>query len=649
MIDNGSLTIEALLSHNLLANTIRNDPKKLVDFFFNSPRDDENCPQNLREILEIALNPSRTEFDGDNRLFQYNNNAANVLSSCGKKMKEASVLDENKTVFRYLRKFQNTDGFMNPMFAGHFTRILECFIVANDPKISLMVFNEFQSDEERQAFYNDDFSFEALIKKMLENVHILAYKNFAMSILDCINDQMHIYIEPTMKLIFDEICNNFSKYQIPKPVKNSFNDFFVFENTLITQQPFNQNQEPIKHWYSTKKISLKKSTKSKYNVDSEKIKRNIYFLLSIFKELLQESTEFYNIIRKKEYIEKLLDFGQKSDDFSRLSFLIYNTIYRIINGDEEKEIPPTNEFDDIIKEFASKAVFDPFKPTEKMISAFQIFWWYRNSSNKNPLEIMTPLFFTEPPISNTFNNIFMKVLNNIKKQRFKLLNTRNQSEIEKLDDIYFEFMRNEFHLISRCKKTKERYTVLSAIEKMLELNPIDPSWYDENYDTKYDPRAMINGHILELSNWTMNNSFLKISKTEISPRMFQIPMRATSENNKANSDAKSNLPFEPPKYLQTTYDIYDLIKRYDKDLKNINLWDENSTLESDSYDMTDIEREEEEEEEDKKEEEEDRKEEEDEDYKEEKENKANKKDEEEDSDSSVTSDSEESSTSKSSS
>lgn len=276
---------------------------------------------------------------------------------------------------------------------------------------------------------------------------------------------------------------------------------------------------------------------------------------------------------------------------------------------------------DFVADFAEYFTFDPFNVTQKMIAAFQIFWNYRsikydvyddfcysrylapnrpnNDSNlilqkeekdlildypsfegriyrkppgKTPLEVMTPVFFTEPPLSDSFNHTMRKILTNLGEKRHKLAGeniskSEHIEEILQIDIIYIEFMRNTFDL-SLDNPDFQRLHVINAVEKMLEMYPCNNNYW-QNHNTI--ARPMLNGHIEKLSKWSMKYDFLVVGKNkELSNIAFLLPgpKAATAAN-----------------YAQTTFDIDNLIARFKNKLFKIDLgWPSSeSTEEEDDY------------------------------------------------------------------
>lgn len=203
---------------------------------------------------------------------------------------------------------------------------------------------------------------------------------------------------------------------------------------------------------------------------------------------------------------------------------------------------------------------------------------YRKPPGKTPLEVMTPVFFTEPPLSDEFNHQVRRILTSLGKKRKKLAGqdiTKSEhiEEILQIDIIYIEFMRNTFDL-SLDDPDLQRLHVINAIEKMLEMYPCNNNYW-QNHNTI--ARPMLNGHIQKLSRWSMKYDFLVVGKNkELSSIAFLLPGPKVA--------AAAN-------YAQTTFDIENLKTRFKNKLFKIDLgWpsDDNDDEEEDYGPVSDL-------------------------------------------------------------
>ncbi|OHT05667.1 hypothetical protein TRFO_05788 [Tritrichomonas foetus] len=298
-----------------------------------------------------------------------------------------------------------------------------------------------------------------------------------------------------------------------------------------------------------------------------------YMLIALVRSILSDDSEINEEFWDDSKLKLLLICGIYSNDQSRLSAEIFKVI-QLILGEEKLSKSRKN----LIYDFSQFIHFNPRNVTPKMISAFPIFWFCRNEqygkikkvnfkdypgkesnySGKvyhSPLEVMTPVFFTEPPLSDVFNQNFMKILTKMATRREEILkedisNDDILHEMRELDKNYFYFMSNKFDLAD--SEPFKNLHVLTAIEKLLEKCPYDKFWQENDCSA----RAVTNGHIFEISKWTLKSKFLVLEKNKLSMDVFNLPPPKASPTTN---------------YPQTTYDIDDFMRRFKGKLVNIDL------------------------------------------------------------------------------
>ncbi|OHT07556.1 hypothetical protein TRFO_05190 [Tritrichomonas foetus] len=607
LLENPTTPLVAILKHEMLGTTVRNELKAMVAYFFPPTEMEKSSPDlpRLEELLDYALT-SKNE-NPNYKILQLNRNASNLLAHCFTKFMDEVVKDPCKRVARRLRNFINdSKNNTNPIICGHFQRIIENYF-RHEP-------DEFTTD------LNDGFTLDKLVDFLIDHVNILPYRELLSDILSEFSDLFGPNVVDKILLAAAKnvfsislfITKNFNKsHQFSLSTALKKNKFTC--ETLQKIQPININKQKIplpdfllnEHYDEAMApvildesflrsqqqfVKFNKKTAKQYT-SLDEIIQLIYCLLSSIRLAAISETSIIEHCQNEKSIRLLLICGVFADSNSPISIEAFNLLYHIIYGYDN--IPKMTEIPKIVDDFAANFIFDPESMTTQMFAAFPIFWNYRydtvisesqeingnkvapykvidpNDFDKEtkseyplcllkkpykkpkgstPLEFLSPIFFSEPPLNTTFNVRFMEILERLNKERLDILgeetdaNNLNEEDKKKLleiDLIYFEFIRNRFDL----NKENTNVTIFGALEVVTPLVTTDKFFHPDSMTTADEEqqkmhRVPLNGHILKLLQFLMDpnlSKFLDVSDED--PGIFYdfIPDRNKLSNDYFNA------------------------------------------------------------------------------------------------------------------
>ena len=254
-ISKGDCSLTDVLSNEDLSITVRNEAEAFIKYFF--PPEEMANPNpklpNFDELIKLALEPDESQKQ-EYPLFQLSRNAANVLSSISDRLQKCYQEDKSKRFFIALRKFIFNKKFnQNPMFAGHFQRIIEVTLrsSAND----LLDLNQ-------TIKYNDNFTKEAFIKFIIENSEILPYRELLSTVISEFYEYFPTVVDETLRYA---AAATISIEEDDKTIQNSLQlkeDIYTqSEESLQKLQPVNcfRDRIPVPY-YLLKKANKQSNT-----------------------------------------------------------------------------------------------------------------------------------------------------------------------------------------------------------------------------------------------------------------------------------------------------------------------------------------------------------------------------------------------------
>lgn len=270
---------------------------------------------------------------------------------------------------------------------------------------------------------------------------------------------------------------------------------------------------------------------------------------------------------------------------------------------EVKEMPPfeirplfskcnenPNGIRDILVKYGEKLVFDYRHPTTNILSAFHIFWdieyevpsymqqgkesQIENGPIRKPneklyaLELMAPLFFTEPVINNYFNMTFLEVFVHLDIYLCQALIAQDDKKIQLINGFYRHFVDTKIPLLNFNKKNKTLSTkdefISSVIQKMLPLETNNDEYRKALF------RPVTNGFLAMFMRFITESNispYLKSDETEENviewkgtiPDPYAIEdicIKALMKINKSQKVWKENaVPVPSPDYSTLEYNI----------------------------------------------------------------------------------------------
>lgn len=144
--DNPDCTIDVILSNPDLVSSVRNEVPELITYL------EKDNYKNLKELFDLALSDRANNETMD---FRFNRNAANVLSFSARAIQK--FIQGSPVFIESLTQFMNDANFCrNPIYAGHFQRIIHSYLFATSGNIINTIPN--------------------LSEFLLKNIDILSYK-----------------------------------------------------------------------------------------------------------------------------------------------------------------------------------------------------------------------------------------------------------------------------------------------------------------------------------------------------------------------------------------------------------------------------------------------------------------------------------------
>ena len=576
ILSNPDTTIEAVLSHEQLGIAARNESKSLVNYFFPPSEIGKSNPSlpHLKQLLDFALTTNNQDIS-KYKMLQLNRNASNILSQYFAKFFKFAVADQSKMVFRRLRGFMfDKSNNTNPIICGHFQRIIENYF-RNSPE-------EFSKD------YNDGFTLDKFVDFVIDHSSIFAYRELLSDLMseftDIFGDSLPNKAIPSLMSNSLKRSHQFSlstqlkseKYTAeslgriqPINVKKKLiplPDFLYREFEEETMGPMIINNLFFEE--QKKFVNYKKDT----NIKSfDQIVLHVYSLLSSVRLASVGATQIIQNFQNDDSIRYLLICGIYSDSNSSISAEAFRLLRYVLYGYDDIERMRT--IPKIVNDFAANFVFDPDSMTTQMFAAFPIFWnyrykvvepssasskcykdidpkskefndedrrsyplnllkntCYRRPRGKTPLEFLTPIFLSEPPLNTTFNIRFMEILERLSKDRSDILGEETdvnnlkiseQKKIFEIDQIYFEFLRNRFDLNHENKNIN----VFQALQTITPLVTTDEYFHPDSKVTDDEERLKkhrvpFNGQITQIFQFIFETKLLEPSDED--PGIFYI-------------------------------------------------------------------------------------------------------------------------------
>ena len=576
LLEDYDTPLETILGHEGFASAVRNSSKQLIQYFFPDSEMEEHAPNivHFDDLIDYALSLKFT--DPKYKIMQLNRNAANLLAYHSTKFMKLAVQDPCKRLSLRLREFINDkECNQNTILAGHYQRICENYLRCEP--------DEFTVD------YDDGFTLQKFIDFLIENVHILPYRELLSDVMSEFNEIFgdkiaDLILEKAAKIVFfisDFLGNTFSHSH-----QFSFNSALKTNNYTLESldkiQPINVNKEKIplpeflihpldndepmppvildQEFLHKQQDFVKFDEKLKSNFENvDQIINCIYCMLSTIRLAAVGVTEIYKNLQNENSIHLLLIIGVFCDSSSVISIEAFYMLRCILYGYDD--IPKMDAIPKIIDEFAENFTFEPDAMTTQMFSAFPIFWNfrylttatskddykvidpskfdketqkeyplnlfktpYKKPQGKTPLEFLTPLFFSEPPLNTTFNVRFMEILERLNNDRQELfgdktdvneLSPQVQKKVLEIDLIYFEFLRNKFDY----NNTLKNVTVNDILAVVTPLVTTDEFFHPNSKTTSDEEqhkmhRVPLNGHILKILQFIRKTKLLEPSEED---------------------------------------------------------------------------------------------------------------------------------------
>ncbi|KAK8883018.1 hypothetical protein M9Y10_045666 [Tritrichomonas musculus] len=625
ILSNPDTTVETVLSHEQLAIAVRNESKNLINFFYppnELGKQDPSLPH-LKELLDFALtthNPDNSRF----KIYQINRNASNILSQYCSKFFKAAVADKSKLVFRRLRGFMFDDANnTNHIICGHYQRIIENYL-SNCPDefkndygdgFTLDKFTDFIIEHASIFAYRELLSdmmseFTDIFGEDLPDKVLRAAARSVLSITSSMPDSFkrshqftlstHLKSQKYTAQTLEQIQPiNVKKKIIPLP------DFLYrnFEEESIPPMIINQS------FFEEQKrfVNYPKSLNTKKPFDQ--IILHVYSLLSSVRLASVGITQIIQNFQKEESIRYLLICGVYSDSNSSISTEAFRLLRYVIYGYDD--IQRMREIPKVVDDFAANFVFEPDAMTTQMFAAFPIFWnyryevvetatkqpfkykdidpqnpefnnddrrsyplnllkksRYRRPKGKTPLELLTPIFFSEPPLNTTFNIRFMEILERLDQDRRDILGEEtdvnklklsDQKKIFEIDQIYFEFLRNKFDL----NHDNKNINVCQALQIITPLVTTDKYFHPDSQVTDDEERLKkhrvpFNGQIFQIFQFIFETKLLEPSDEDqgifyiFIPERNQIPQEFYKQMQKykdlMDKAMKNAVRLDPPNF-----------------------------------------------------------------------------------------------------
>ncbi|OHS96360.1 hypothetical protein TRFO_10020 [Tritrichomonas foetus] len=523
-----NITLEQVLEHPSLSQSIRNEDPELFNFLFPEDQMDLDHPQipNFDRLIDYALTDINSH-PNQYLIYQLNRNAANFLSTSNKKLMTLCTRDKTKRLFRRLRGFiYDSDERIlnNPMFVGHFSRIFPMWLVRYKDEFT-----------EKNSFYNDRFSIIHLIEHSIANMpNNKAYSQIITALIqDCFNyidgEKVISYILCAMKTILplpDDSDEGFLKIEEFPSVSQIYKNSNSQNYLSSSQNSLNYQFEPISvpnycqiNHVPDIEVDFSKLTDLSHDRKLEKKLQSysdddkywiVYNLISILRNSC-DNENICNIFRKVEKDQEIpLDFllyiavyGLYSLSVSSEAFKIIDLVLNDPNATIDQELMKK------VDEYASLIKFDTLNSNNlpmMVVYSLPVFWNHKYENiqvnkdsqisisrarfnklareqlkdkvitNKNGLtllQLLTPLVLTDPPLSTELNCNYLRVL-------------------KKFDERYKK-LKNDFYDLEKQKKPANSQKMNDLALEIHEVDRIylDLVYYKFNYPNPDSPRKNI--------------------------------------------------------------------------------------------------------------------------------------------------------------
>lgn len=429
-----NLSMVDLLQHNCLSSSARSENPAFLDYF--RGKDPTTGEPRLRMLVDWAFTRkyNTPELDRRFRIFQLNRNASSILCFPSQKLKD--MLMKDGYLFEVLTNWEHSETVSDPIFAGHFARVVERVIL-------------FDSEDLKER----NFDLRKLIRFCINNVEILAYQGL-LSHLALESTELFETIEgygtgdQAKSKYFEDILREVVRLSMTiesriahglgrhaEEVRKSLN--WTAKSRLRRNIPNpmsmdKKNPVPVPSYHVADEFAVKSMKKQREihgfeertdqrrkamgweknmhkKLRLESIQMKAYLLLSAIQNGIVANSDIVKILQTKEIIELLLMVCVYCDDFSMIAPTAARILKQILYGYTEEELvaPLENhsakkhddngmvlvyepEFlvtgvfheatdyniDEIISEYAEDIRFHDLI-TPKMAALFPIFWNYR--------------------------------------------------------------------------------------------------------------------------------------------------------------------------------------------------------------------------------------------------------------------------------
>lgn len=596
LLNNQETPIETILSDSQFAYSVRSESKAFLHYFYPTKEMDKPQPTltHLNELLDYALSTNKIN-KKKYRLLQLNRNAANFLAHNFTKFLKLSSTDPSQLVINRLKNFMyDTKSNKHPVICGHFQRIIEnyfrnhpqCFQTPDDT-FSLDKFADFIIENAYLLPYRTLLSdllcdFNELFNGLLQEKVLLHAARLVLSISSLNSNTLKKSHQFSLSSALKSQLYTPDKLQSIQPINIleqpiPLPDFLMHDLEAETMGPIILNNAFFTQ--QKRKVHYDKFDETRYT-SLTPIILHVYSLLTAIRLGSVANTEIIKNFQNENSIRLLLICGVYCDSNSQIAPEAFRLLRYVLYGYDD--IDGMNEIPSIIDDFAATFAFDPDSMTTQMFAAFPIFWNYRYETvesfttrnedvykpldpknfspevqktyplsllsepyikppGKTPLELLTPLFLSEPPLNTIFNIRFMEILERLGNDRKKIIGDETdvnnlpieqQQKILKLDLIYFEFLRNKFDL----NQKDHNLNLLEALPIVTPLVSTNEFFHPNKSPSPSDERAKVhrapaNGQILQIFEFIFETQLLDQSDTmqsafyDLMPERNQVPLK----------------------------------------------------------------------------------------------------------------------------
>ncbi|OHT06897.1 hypothetical protein TRFO_25003 [Tritrichomonas foetus] len=502
------LSVEEILLHHNLAQTIRNCAPELFSVFF--PKDYPS-PSNFNLLIEYALfgkTPNDEKYQNCTH-YQINVNAGNFLSSSNEEIQKYIVEDPNQTVLKSLQMFMTMpELWSNSVLTGNFQRIIESLFYANINYLSdefVMELTVFSLEHVKICAFNEllySILNNYLPEKNKKSPYISIVLQYAVfytyNLVYQIKDEDIFYLSMTRKndILKEHDMNymrntqplNYYLKPIPLPDYLALNNQKIFTGDLADQAFANGFQKFPKKYKHQKTRQITNSPNSNSSENSDKMpvfdletsKMSAYLILSNVRRAILNDNRLVDMMNDTYLIDLILYCGVFSDFESPISFEAFRILYILFYGYSNylTPIPLSSEIQEFIDFSADFFIFDSTCLTSQMVNAFPLFWKHRYQTSykdelivpedklyrmtgpftipaeRNPLLILLPVFFSEPPLSSQLNAYYLEIFERLNKERINIMGEENENEhnlsdeqmktVFEIDCTVYEFLMKKF-------------------------------------------------------------------------------------------------------------------------------------------------------------------------------------------------------------